>query len=427
MTMRLKRNGLIALAIYAIAKTIGFATPLILSNSLNIHDYGSYEYALNIASICSIFAGFGVSGALPYFLLTRNKHKYIEVHRIQVVLMGSILVGISVLFTRMSNVQIIVFLIPVLTIALVCYSNLAIIFKIKERPAFSSIAEAIPNLSICLAIIFLSFLKLHIDLKWIMFAVGFGCLSLSFVEATKLVWNLKAFQNNVLRFSACVKFGTPLILNSLLMYVFISGPRLVSGPYLSLTEVGVYSFFYRLAAAVLLVHQLVITIFFKKIYQLENNAIDNYFAKIMFGIFCVGLLLFLILPPVLDDYFVLMQNYHAKYLNVYLTLAIQMVIWAATAQMEMIINREKLSSRFLIFLIVIVGCWFGAAIIAGQLHFITLIALCRTQILFFFMIFLAQIHILKSHHIKLHITKLFGLAIFISYLFADRLISTYNL
>lgn len=425
--MQLRSKELIAFVTYSIVKSIGFITPLILSNKLIIQDYGNYEYALNLASIFSMFVGFGVASSLPYFLLTRKKPKYIEVHRIQTVVMGIILLCALGLYFIMPNANIMIFLTAIITISLVFYSNLATIYKITERPAFASVAESVPNLSVLFAILLLTFLSLNLNLQSIMLAIAVSAFCLSIVEATKIDWRFKAFKNNLLRFTKSFKFGAPLIFNSSLMFILVSGPRLVSGQFFSITEVAVYSFFYRLAFAVLIVHQLLVTIFFKKMYQLENNAIDNYFTKIITAIFLIGVTLFFALPPILDKYFVLMQQYHLTYLNIYLALTIQMVLWASIAQLEMIITRELLSPYFLKLMIVIVGCWLGVAFIVSELNLLTLTFLCRVQVIFFFIIFFKQIQLLRKRQIVLHKMKISGSILFILYIVSDRFISNYFL
>ena len=57
---------------FGFSKATVFFAPLLLSNQLTKTDYGSFEYALNIAFIAASIISLGVTSAYPYFKLKRN-------------------------------------------------------------------------------------------------------------------------------------------------------------------------------------------------------------------------------------------------------------------------------------------------------------------------------------------------------------------
>lgn len=419
--MQKKKHLVIAIATYILAKFFTFIMPLALSNSLFIKDYGIYEYATNLAAIVSMFLGCGIVGALPYFLLTRNKQKYIQVHYFQQSVMGLLLIAVASVYFLIPNFSLTYLLIITISISMVGFGNKSTIFKIKSKPAMSSITEAIPNFLLLLIIIVFYLTNSKISLLWVLISYGLSAVALSLLEACKQHWTKKNIRHTISRLSSCVKFGSPLVLNSLLMFGLVSGPRLISGIYLSMTEVGVYSFFYRIAFSALIVHQLTITIYFKKLYQLENKLVDRYFCRIILGIFLLSLCLFLFLPNLLSDHFILMNLYRTTYLNIYFALAIQMVLWAATAQLEIVVNREALSSKYVKILMPLVLGWFVIVGISAHLKMVNLINLCRFQLAFFFIIVMAQIWLISQKNILMPKAISLVFSLFIFYILVDLL------
>src|SRR5262245_10068787 len=84
----LRRLGVSSIA-FAVAKSAMFFVPLVLSVMLDPKSYGEFEFAFAWASTIALSAGLGMSGAVPYFLLKRNRPAYYDTFRLYMTCTGA--------------------------------------------------------------------------------------------------------------------------------------------------------------------------------------------------------------------------------------------------------------------------------------------------------------------------------------------------
>ena len=73
---------------FAFAKASMFLAPILLVQMVGLQQYGVFEFAIAAASVLSLVIGCGTVGAIPYFLIKRNRPVYVRPVQIHIFLTG---------------------------------------------------------------------------------------------------------------------------------------------------------------------------------------------------------------------------------------------------------------------------------------------------------------------------------------------------
>ena len=147
------------------------------------------------------------------------------------------------------------------------------------------------------------------------------------------------------RYREAVKFGIPLIISGFLIMLLAGSMRVFIEHFLGLEQVALYAFYFRLAAVVIMIHQVVNIALFQKIYQAAPATLDKFFALFLLFIGIISVLSCFIVPIFATNYFRLMHESIATHHKLYLLLSVQMVFWVSAALNENIIYREGLATK----------------------------------------------------------------------------------
>ena len=99
-----------------------------------------------------------------------------------------------------------------------------------------------------------------------------------------------------------VKFGLPLVAGSLLIIALTGSARILIERWIDLEAVGIYGLYFRLAAMVVMLHQIINIAFFKKIYTSEPAKLDQWFEYFLLFIIAVSIFIFITIPLLVIPY-----------------------------------------------------------------------------------------------------------------------------
>lgn len=330
---------------FAGSKAAVFLVPLLLSNLLDRAQYGQFEYAYGVGSLAATVAALGLPAAVPAFLLERRRPAYTSVFFCHLVWLGLALGPFAVAHVA-GWAGTVVFAAAVLTAAIAAQAILSSYFKTTGLPAYASLAES----GVYLAVLCVAGVVVAAGRPLTLAPLVWGAVVYVLGLAAKAARRGRPFRNPAhlrRRYRAVLGFGVPIVFSSFLMLAVTSSGRLLVGTFLGVADVATYSFFFRLAAPVVLLHQLIHTLFFPRLYVSSTKDLDRYFSFIASLIYVCAMCLYLVVPRLLSGYFNLLSEYGAAQSLVYYSLSTQMVYWVLLALTEPIVYRNGLGPRLI--------------------------------------------------------------------------------
>jgi O-antigen/teichoic acid export membrane protein len=378
-------------ALFVSAKAAVFLAPIGLSIVLDATGYGRFEYALAWATPASLALGLGIGGAVPYFVLKRERAEYEETFRLYVALVGvmGLVLGACAWRAGLSGVAFGSLVATAMAAQTITSSTL----KTHGAAGRASVLESGVYLAVLAAMPALRYARGR-PLGILAIAVAAYVLVLLGTALYRLRLDVSA-RAHLRRFRIVIAFGVPVLVSSILMGLLTSSGRLLAGQFLSLETVAAYGFFFRLSSAVMLVHQLANALYFPRIYTAAGPALDRYFgviAALVLGTAVVGFSLSsVVLPPVLPRF----VEFRAPHAGVYWALSMQMLFWSAVAQGELILYREGMARAVSAVVAIGVALLFAATWILDVLGALTLLRLCAVQVLCMASVYFVEVWLLR--------------------------------
>lgn len=395
------------LVAFGVSKATVFFAPLVLSNSLSESDYGTLEYAINIAFLGAAILNFGVPNAYPYFKLKRkfkNIFSGFNVHFAYLLVTCLVsLISVVLFVNKIEYVLSILF-----TFTLANQVNYSIREKSNENIIKAVIIDSLFYIVLIAAYLYIIISGNNSISSIVVFssiyAVSYMLITI-FKQKNTVKTDLKKHRK-------LVKYGVNVMVSGLLILLIANSGRLLIEYLFNDKElVAIFSFYFRMASFVLIAHQILNIVFFKKIYTFNVHKLDKYFTAFL-ALISLGILVtYFAVPYFGSSFFKLFESFNT-YKPVYLILCFQMFFWIMLANNENIIYREGIASKmntgFIIILLVFLGV---VVVFKNKLNFF------KAVLVLYFLIVLAnavQLLVLyKAKQIKLIKTTIFGLLIFI--------------
>lgn len=351
--------------LFVFVKINAFTAALFLSNFVdNTADYGLFEYALSIGLIAAIPLNFGLQGAYPFFNLKLQKTGFRSVFYFHSLLVSSLL---CMLF--MVNKWVFPFIPEKIAFALLIGGVIAM------QVMLSAILKSHEVLFPAMLLDGGLFLVLNLYNLWLYVSgtsLDFALLEIAFSSYMLLLWGMHLLRFLYTRsdfswssYKEVLDFGKNLLLSSFLIICLTGSARIFIEYFLGMEQVGIYAFYFRFAAAVVMIHQVVNIVFFKKMYESSPAMLDKYFAVFLLFILVVGSMLLFTVPVLFEGKLSLLDQTWQTYWKLYVILSFQMIFWICLALNENILYREQLSVKmnrwFLILLVLMTaGIWLMA-------------------------------------------------------------------
>ena len=336
----LYKNRLLFLVAFGFSKATVFFAPLLLSNQLTKFDYGLFEFALNIAFISASIISLGVTSAYPYFKLKRN--------------LTTIFVGFKVHYMYLFFSSIIIFVITLF------FENkfeliLSVLFMytLSNQLMYSTIDKTNENIiravitdSLFYIMLLLAYLVMYITTsKNINYIFYFSILYTLFYVILTLKNKVNLNEDNFKKFLKLVKYGKSVMVSGcLILLVANSGRLLIEYIFNDKNLIATFSFYFRMASFVLIIHQILSIIYFKKIYTFSFKKLDLFFTVFLGLILASVIITFFVVPLVGVRFFKLFETFQTHQLS-YAVLCFQMFYWIVLANNESVIYRENLATK----------------------------------------------------------------------------------
>jgi len=147
------------------------------------------------------------------------------------------------------------------------------------------------------------------------------------------------------RYGRAIVYARPVVIASILVIGLTGSARILAEFFFGVEAVGYYSFYLRFATLTVMLQQVFIVSFFKRIYQSDPAYLDKYFAGFIAFALAFSLLCFGAIPYLFWGKLTILTTSFYTYKTLYLTLCLHTVLWTAMALNENVIYREDLSLK----------------------------------------------------------------------------------
>lgn len=342
-------------AVFTVAKALVYFTPLLLADVLTTSDFGVLEYALaGLGVIVNTLINLGVPGAYPYYIIREKKDNLksgFNLHPL-ILLIPFIINQLAFWFFHLDINFYLAFNISYIIANQIFYSTQ---LKSHEKSSFAVILDS--GIYIILFLFFIGYKTGLFEpsittinrfvLTYALIYVIFGIAR--FIKSKK--------QDITANYKTILKFSIHLLVSTFLIFLITTSGRILVEFFFGFEEVGIYAFYFRLAAIVVMIHQIINIAFFKKIYTFSPLVLDQHFYKFFILISILSIVIYFISPFVvshLSDFF---NDTFETYKSIYFLLSAQMIMWIASALNSNIIDREnsaKINNVFFFILITVV-------------------------------------------------------------------------
>ncbi len=356
------KKNLTFLLTFCFAKGTVFLVPILLADVLTSEDFGLLEYALaGVGMLLNALINLGIPAAYPYFIL-RKKELSIRsgffIHPVWLVLYFAI------------N-QLLYFIIGLYGIEIYMAINISFIianqlfysvqFKSHERIKLAVLLDA--GIYFLLGFYLIGSILGMVSLSIENLSLGILLYALLYVVLSLFNLFRSYNENSVNNYKRIINFSIHLLISSVFLFALTVSGRVLAKHFFGYDEAGLYGFYYRLAAIVVMIYQVISIRYFKDLYTMDLKVLDLWFSRFFAFIFVISIAGYFISPylvPYFSDYF--LTTFEDNKI-LFLIIFSQMTMWIATALNSSIVDREglaKICNRyFLILFIVFVGILFG--------------------------------------------------------------------
>lgn len=339
---------------FCLAKGMVFLAPILLADILTERDFGVVEYGLaGVGMLLNAVINLGVPGAYPYYILKKKNFKIKN---------GFSLHPLWLLLFFIAN-QILYFGFDLFSLEMFMAINVSYI--IANQQFFSTKLKSHENIFKAVFLDAGVYILLMIfvlgsftgTLQPTIYNINMGILIYGILFA---VYGVVAFikikkEAILVHYKQLLKFSFHLLVSSSFLFLLAVSGRILTKHFFGYEATGVYGYYYRLAAIVVMIYQVISIRYFKDIYTLDPKKLDAYFSYFYVFIFGLSVVLYFIAPfvvPYVSEYFT--ETYSSNR-EVFFVIFCQMTMWIATALNSNIVDREGLAKKNNIYYLILLS------------------------------------------------------------------------
>ncbi|MGB8402256.1 hypothetical protein [Bradyrhizobium sp.] len=338
---------LVRVAIYftnfGLSKAAAYLAPLVLAACLDSSSYGIIEYAWSWSALVATLLTLGIPGALPQLSLLRRPIPMADVMTLCVAGPGALLTAAAFIAMTIAHspAQAVVLSACVIALAQATLSSYSRTFSHRNlAPWFEG-----------LSIYGMTAIALSLAVAGLTGVSPLGILS-GVVAAIIVIIALTLFARLrhaefLVRLRSAVRIGLPLLAFTLSsIWAAVSG-RVYIGALLPIEDLSVYSVDFRIASAMLIVHSIVGTGLFARLYKMPTRIYDRVLSLYLVALGILAVLISLLFPTLLAhiNFRSIGPEQTAAATALFPIVMLQVFAWGAWASLEMRLARARRSGR----------------------------------------------------------------------------------
>lgn len=332
---------------FGLSKGIAFAGPLLLSQVMAIEDYGAVEFGLSVGVVVAQVLSLGVTGAIPQIVLVKKDRQVLDILFFQTLATGAL----SFLAVAIAHASALGWPEVFACIAVAgagAQITSSVYFRAKGWPYAIMLAD---NLSLYAFILVGIVTLLAVgapDSRSV--SIGYGIVFIAILAAAG-IGLIIAIQPGLFRsYGKAISIGFFMMVNSIIYVGLANSSRILIGIFMSLEDVSLYAICFRLSASIIIVHSIVVTAYFKKMYEGDPEWFDWFYIRCLSAMMGVAILLILAF-----DLFggTLVSAWREKIpqLSVVLPITcIQAIWWVSMSQIALRLDRALITRKATIWL-----------------------------------------------------------------------------
>ncbi len=334
-------EGLVFLASFGLSKATAFFGPLVLAALLPASVFGAIELALSAGLVLAVALSAGVAGSVPQLTLLRRPVPVVDLLAVQTGATGALL-GLVAFACVVSGQAAIAALIALAAAVTLAQFALSAQWRATSRRNLSTWVD---NLGVLVAtgiggaIVVANRPDIGALVAVYGAAVAVGVVGCGVIAQRARAPDLRA------RFNRVMALGGPLALYTLAGVWIASSGRVLVGLVRPIEDVALFAYCARISLVIIVLHALLTTAFFVRIYRLRTRQFDRlgaiYFAGIAMFCACLMLAAPYVLPRIPTR--AVRPDDMAKAIEVFRILAVFAFAWGVCGQLDMRINRCRLA------------------------------------------------------------------------------------
>ena len=337
------RAAVVFLVNLGAAKAITFFAPIMLAARLDAATYGAIELALATGLILSIFGSLGTTLAIPQVTLRRRPVPVLDIVAIVTGVCCTVFAMVAIAVMSAGGSAVLALAMGVSAVTTIQGAG-AMLAQTASRRNAAAWLSSLAILVIVLVVLLTSAFRLEgvAALAWCMAAVaalcavgcGYGAMTCRKPELAT-------------RWREVMREALPLLGAGVVAVWIGNSGRFLMGIGLPLEDVGLYSFEFRLASVVLIMHQVIALGLFAHLYSLPGRQFDRLGAVYMVLVAAVLIVLVLLFPTIvrLFEIRALARRNITEAIGIFPFVALTVQAWLASAAPEMRIARVRRAGR----------------------------------------------------------------------------------
>jgi O-antigen/teichoic acid export membrane protein len=327
---------------FGLSKAAAFLAPLVLAAYLDSSSYGIIEYAWSCSALVATLLTLGIPAAIPQLSLLRRSVPVSDIMTLCVAGPGILLTAAAVvaLVIADSPTQAIVLSACTIALAQMTLSSYSRTFSHRNlAPWFEGLSiYGMAVVALCLAAMRLvDFSRLAI----LTTIVAAGIV----VVALVLLARLRQAEL-IVRLRNATRIGLPLLAFTFSsIWAAVSG-RVYIGAFLQIGDLSIYSVNFRIASALLIVHSIIATGLFARLYKMSSRQYDRFLSIYLVAIALLAAAMTAALPVLVGQFrfrSIGTDNIDAT-VNLFPIVMLQIYAWGAWASLEIRLARTRRSA-----------------------------------------------------------------------------------
>jgi len=388
---------------FGFSKGIAFAGPLLLSQLMAIEDYGAVEFGLSVGVVMSQIMSLGVTGAIPQMVLIRKDRQVLDILFFQTLVTG-ILSFLAAAIAQAAGSG------WPGTFACIAVAGAgaqitgSIYFRTKGWPYAIMLAD---NLSLYAFILvgFVILLGIGVpDTRSI--SIGYGAVFAVVLVAAAGGLMVAVRPSFFRAYGEAISIGFFMMVNSIIYVALANSSRILIGTFMSLEDVSLYSICFRLSASIILVHSIVVTAFFKKMYEGDPEWFDWLYTRCLAAMLAVAIVLISTFD-LFGGTLVSSWREQIPHLSVILPITcIQAIWWVSMSQIALRLDRALITRSATVWLAGCVALMVASLAILDAVGFLSLISVSSVFAATLLLAVQIQLHLLRRSGVNLRRTRL---------------------
>ena len=350
-------RAVVFLANFGLSRTLSFLGPLVLAALLAPEIYGTIELAISVALFAAMVLGLGIPLAVPQLSLLRRQVPVADLLALVTIGNGLVLlVAAGVLYAGYSPAGSLICLASIVAVAQGVLTVYFRTFSWRNSAIWASSLALIGALAIGV----IGYLTGHAELG--MLNAGYAALGLATILlACVIVWRARAPDLGD-RLRLALRTGLPMLAFALAsVWLAVSG-RVLIGSLLSAHAVALYAFDFRIASLVLILHGILATGLFSRMYTMRTRPYDRFASTYLSCVAVICLLLIAAYPIALPHLptRAIPPDQRDLAISIFPVVVLQIFATNVTASLELRLNRARLSQRGSIAAGVVAVCGFAS-------------------------------------------------------------------